>query len=180
MYGGLTVLLSALFFISCDCVASQVVLVMLGSLFALCGISLNVVHFWTMPFIIIGIGIDDMFMLSLSSQTVDRGSSSDAFAQAFANVAIPVTMTSLVNAAMFAIMSFTSDIRAVYQAGYTGLMATVILLFTMLLSFSPLVYLDSKRRAASRYEFLPCMKASARKEGATTLTELLRTSIYTR
>jgi hypothetical protein len=89
-------------------------------------------------------------------------------------------MTSLVNAAMFAIMSFTSDIRAVYQAGYTGLMATVILLLTMLLSFSALVYLDAQRRAASRYEFLPCMKATARKEGSTTLTEVLCTVVYTR
>merc|ERR1712054_263213 len=192
IYGGLTVLLSALFFVSCDCVASQVVLVMLGSLFAilgcvaalalsaLCGISLNVVHFWTMPFIIIGIGIDDMFMLALSSQTVSGGSAADAFAQAFANVAVPVTMTSLVNAAMFAIMSFTSDIRAVYQAGYTGLMATVILLLTMLLSFSALVYLDAQRRTASRYDFLPCMKASARKEGAASLTDLFSNCVYTR
>merc|ERR1712178_239909 len=50
----------------------------------------------------------------------------------------------------------------------------------MLLSFSALVYLDAQRRAASRYEFLPCMTAVARKEGATTLTELMSKSIYTR
>merc|ERR1712054_558256 len=98
------------------------------------GISLNVVHFWVLPFIIIGIGIDDMFMLALSSQTVNAGSTPEAFAEAFANVAVPVTMTSLVNAAMFAIMSLTSDIQAVYQAGYTGLMATLILYLTMLFS----------------------------------------------
>merc|ERR1719478_712561 len=109
-------------------------------------------------------------MLTLSSQTTSGGGTSQAFAHAFANVASPVTMTSLVNAAMFAIMSFTSDIRAVYQAGYTGLMATVILLLTMLLSFSPLVYLDSRRRAALRFDFLPCLRASARKDGKT-LTE---------
>merc|ERR1711959_214005 len=101
-----------------------------------------------------------MFMLALSSQTVAAGGTPQAFAEAFSNVAVPVTMTSLVNAAMFAIMSFTSDIRAVYQAGYTGLMATVILHLTMLISFSALVFLDSQRRAASRYECLPCWKAS--------------------
>merc|ERR1719284_1179672 len=112
-------------------------------------------------------------MLALSSQTVQAGNSHDAFVKAFSNVAVPITMTSLVNAAMFAIMSFASDIGAVYQAGYTGLMATVILLLTMLLSFSALVCLDAKRRAASRYEFLLCMKATVRREGASTLTELL-------
>jgi hypothetical protein len=170
IYGGVTVLLTALFFFSTDLVASRVLLVASGSLLAilgcfaalalslLCGISLNVVHFWTMPFIIIGIGIDDMFMLALSSRTVQAGNTSEAFAEAFANVAVPVTMTSLVNAAMFGIMSFTSDIRAVYQAGYTGLIATLILHLTMLLSFSALVYLDSQRRSALRYECLPCRK----------------------
>jgi predicted RND superfamily exporter protein len=178
VYGGVTVVMSALFFVSLDCVASRVVLVVLGSMFAIlgcfaalalsviCGISLNVVHFWTMPFIIIGIGIDDMFMMALSSQTVEAGRAKQAFAQAFANVAVPITMTSLVNAAMFAIMSFCSDIRAVYHAGYTGLMATVILHLTMLLSFSALVYLDSQRQVAARYDCLPCLKPSAHQEVA--------------
>jgi len=192
IYGGVTVLLSALFFVSMDCVASRVVLVVLGSMFAilgcfaalglsaLCGISLNVVHFWTMPFIIIGIGIDDMFMLALSSQTVESGCTPQAFAKAFANVAVPITMTSLVNAAMFAIMAFTSDIGAVYQAGYTGLMATAILYLTMLISFSALVYLDSQRRAGSRYDLLPCRKATARKEEADkpTVSKAIYTHVY--
>jgi hypothetical protein len=172
IYGGLTVLLSACFFVSIDCVASRAGLVALGSAFALLGcfaalglsamlgINLNVVHFWIMPFIIVGIGIDDMFMLTLSTKTVQDGSSpQDRFAQAFANVAIPITMTSLVNLAMFAIMAFGTDIRAIYQAGYTGLIATVMLYLTMLLSFSGLIYLDAQRRAARRYECLPCFSA---------------------
>ena len=108
-----------------------------------------------LPFIIIGIDIDDMFMLALSSQILAGGSTPSAFAHALASVAVPVTMTSLVNAAMFAIMSFTSDIRIVYEASYTCLMATAIPLLTMLLSFSILVNLDSRKDGAKTFtEFL--------------------------
>jgi hypothetical protein len=128
----------------------------------ICGQSLNVVHFWIMPFIIIGIGIDDMFMLACSDTTVEGGSDNIAenFPKAFANVAIPVTMTSLVNGSMFLILWVTSDIRAVYEAGVTGLLSTMILYVTMLLSFSQLVYLDNKRQSALRFDGLICMKAS--------------------
>jgi hypothetical protein len=130
------------------------------------GINLNVVHLWIIPFIIVGIGIDDMFMLALSTKLAESSDgSANSFAHGFSKVALPITMTSLVNAAMFAIMSFASDIRAVYQAGYTGLIATVILYLTMLISFSALVFIDGQRRSSGRYECLPCVKA-ARPEDA--------------
>jgi hypothetical protein len=178
IYGGVTILLSALFFLSSDLVASRVGLVVIGSVFALLGcfaslglsallgISLNVVHLWIIPFIIVGIGIDDMFMLTLSTKLAESSdSNSENFVQGFARVALPITMTSLVNAAMFAIMSFASDIRAVYQAGYTGLIATIILYLTMLFSFSALVFLDGQRRASGRYDCLPCRKAAQQEDG---------------
>merc|ERR1719287_464508 len=47
----------------------------------------------------------------------------------------------------------------------------------MLLSFSALVYLDLHRRSATRYDFLPCMKASAQQDGKM-LTDLLTKYIY--
>jgi hypothetical protein len=181
IYGGVTVVLSSLFFLSRDLVASRVCLVVVGSLFALLGcfaslglsawfgISLNVVHFWIIPFIIVGIGIDDMFMLTLSTKFSEASDgSAQSFVQGFTKVALPITMTSLVNASMFAIMSFASDIRAVYHAGYTGLIATLILYLTMLLSFSALVFIDGQRRASGRYDCLPCQKAVPREEARAT------------
>jgi len=175
IYGLVTVCLCALFFASRDLVASRAILVTTGSLLALLGcfaalglsalldISFNVVHMWIIPFIIVGIGIDDMFMLTLSAELADSSQNpARSFIEGFSKVASPITMTSLVNASMFAILAFASDIRAVYQAGYTGLIATLLLYFTMLISFSSLVFLDARRRANCSYECLPCFQAPRR------------------
>merc|ERR1719201_1250476 len=69
-------------------------------------------------------------------------------------------MTSLVNCSMFLILAVTSDIRAIYQSGETGIMCTLILYATMLISFAPLVYLDNKRAEAGRYDGLICLKGA--------------------
>jgi hypothetical protein len=149
-----------------------VLLVVLGSLMAVLGcfagigftaildIKLSVLHFTLVPFFIIGISLDDMFMLALSHKTVEGGASPKQFPEVFASVAVPVTMTSLVNATMFAIISLVSDVAAVYQVGYTGLIATLIIYLTMMLSFPAVIYMDSVRRAAGRFECLPCKKSA--------------------
>jgi hypothetical protein len=98
--------------------ALMVMLAFLGALgcTVLNGVKLNVIQTWTLPFLMVGIGVDDMFILALAANeaTARLGrADEDAFVEAFVEVTTPVTLTSLVNAAMFVVMLF-SDIPAVF------------------------------------------------------------------
>jgi hypothetical protein len=194
VYSIVTVVIAGVILASLNLVESKVLLGMVGALYAILGCfaglglsalvghNLHVVHFWIIPFVVIGIGIDDMFMLACADQTLPEsergGSAAEKFAQAFANVAIPVTMTSLVNCSMFMILAFTSDIKAIYQSGESGLMCTLILYFTMLISFAPLVYLDNRRTEAGRFDGLICLKGSAPTENKPGLSGAFYTNAY--
>jgi len=98
--------------------ALMVMLAFLGALgcTVLNGIKLNVIQTWTLPFLMVGIGVDDMFILALAANEATARNlgvaDEDAFVEAFVEVTTPVTLTSLVNAAMFVVMLF-SDIPAV-------------------------------------------------------------------
>jgi hypothetical protein len=99
--------------------ALMVMLAFMGALgcTVLNGVKLNVIQTWTLPFLMVGIGVDDMFILALAAnESTARNlgvANEDAFVEAFVEVTTPVTLTSLVNAAMFVVMLF-SDIPAVY------------------------------------------------------------------
>merc|ERR1719401_108251 len=57
-------------------------------------------------------------------------------------------------------------------------MATLILYLTMLVSFAALVYMDSVRRAAGRYDCLPCIKSAKDISGNQANAELVSGYIY--
>ena len=79
--------------------------------------------------------------------------------KAMKEVAVPVTMTSLVNASMFAIMNL-SDIPAIYQTSRVALACIVALYLTVMFSFPAYCYLDLKRQQAGRMDVLFCLKSS--------------------
>jgi len=162
------VVFSVAFLFSFDPVESRVLLTLFGvalvliSFFAalgvgiLIGIKINVNIAWTLPFIILGLGVDDMYivMLALKKQ---RDYSTDSFMAGMREVVIPVTMTSLVNAAMFAVMNLV-DVPAVSKTAQMALIAVIFLYLIIILSFPAYCYLDMKRQQARRYDVLVCLK----------------------
>jgi hypothetical protein len=78
----------------------------------LIGIKINITIAWTLPFIILGLGVDDVYivLMALKKQKEYREQN---FIRAMKEVAVPVTMTSLVNCCMFASMNI-SDVSVSY------------------------------------------------------------------
>lgn len=118
---------------------------------------INVTIAWTLPFVIIGLGVDDVYIVLLSLKH-QRGYTDLHYHRAMREVVIPVTMTSLVNAAMFTIMN-VSDIPAVYLTSRMALFAVVFLYLTVVFCFPAFCYLDMKRQAARRYDILFFIKS---------------------
>jgi hypothetical protein len=96
-------------------------------------------------------------LLALRSQ---RRYTQEVFVDTMTEVLIPVTMTSLVNAAMFAVMNLV-DVPAVYLTAQVALISVIFLYFTVITCFPAYCYLDMKRQAAGRYDVVVCLKRSA-------------------
>ena len=101
------------------CGTCLAILAFVTSLFitAIAGIHLNIVHMWTLPFLLVGIGIDDMFII-VSAARAARREAKD-LEQLLREVCAPVSMTSIVNGAMFAMM-LLSDLNADQAHGADG------------------------------------------------------------
>jgi len=152
------------------------VLVIIGvvasiGMLAFCNIKMNLSMSYTMPFIMVGILCDDMYMLILSVDATDAALTPERrFVQAMRSVGVPITVTSAVNFGVFLTLFIVSDLPAIYDVGVTGMICTSTTFFTLMVSFSALVYLDLLRRTAGRMDFgLCCFKApiQAREAGAT-------------
>jgi hypothetical protein len=65
----------------------------------LIGIKINVTIAWTLPFIILGLGVDDVYIVLMALKK-QKGYRKQNFIKAMKEVAVPVSMTSLVNASM--------------------------------------------------------------------------------
>eukprot|EP00978_Attheya_sp_CCMP212_P031743 scaffold121030_cov55-Attheya_sp.AAC.2 len=159
------------FLASADLVESRALLSLLGvglvllSFFAalglaiLIGIKINVTIGWTLPFVLIGLGVDDMYIVILAlKKNQDR--SNESFVAIMKDIIVPVSMTSIVNASMFAIMNI-SDIPAVYETARAGLIAIVFLYVVIVFCFPAYCYLDMIRQRQRRYDVLVCIKSKA-------------------
>ena len=80
------------------------------------------------------------------------------FKKAMKEVIVPVTMTRLVNAGMFAIMN-VNDIPAINLTAQVGLFSVIFLYLTVIFCFSAWAYLDMQRQADSRFDLLWCRKS---------------------
>lgn len=159
---------SAVFLFSFDAISSQVGVCMVGvALVTICffgaigcgvliGIKINVSIAWTLPFIILGLGVDDMYIVLLSFR--NHGSvSKESFAKTMKEVLVPVTMTSFVNAAVFAVMNIV-DIPVIYKTAQVALISIIFLWLSVILCFPAYCLLDIKRQEANRCDVLFCIK----------------------
>jgi hypothetical protein len=79
-------------------------------------------------------------------------------------ISYPVTMTSVTNACMFAVMNI-SDVPAVYLTARVALIAICFLYLTIIFCFPALCYLDMKRQKANRYDVAVCIKSNENANG---------------
>jgi len=162
------VIVSTVFLASSDPIQSKVLLTFCGvalvvvaffgslGLAIMLGIKININIAWTLPFIIIGLGVDDMYIVLLALKK-QRDYEKENFIDAMKEVIVPVTMTSLVNASMFAVMNFI-DIGVVYKTAQAALIAVIFLYLTIILCFPAYCYLDMKRQRSGQCDVLVCKK----------------------
>lgn len=169
--------ISAIFLFSTDVVESRVLLTLVGvglvliSFFGalgfglILGIKININIAWTLPFIILGLGVDDMYIVLISIKE-RKGYTQRDFITAMKEVIVPVTMTSLVNGAMFAIMNMV-NIPAVYKTAQMALISVIFLYLTIVFCFPAWCYFDMKRQAAGRLDVFCCFKKDTNPEKET-------------
>mmetsp|Transcript_14304 Transcript_14304/g.19556 ORF Transcript_14304/g.19556 Transcript_14304/m.19556 type:complete len:1475 (-) Transcript_14304:304-4728(-) len=161
-------LFSFIFLFSFDAIESKVLVTMVGvCLVILCffsalgtaimaGIKLNICTSWTLPFIMVGIGVDDMYIVLLAlkgNRSFERGD----FIKTMNHVVVPVTMTSMVNFFMFSVMNI-SDIPGVYKTAQAAMISVAFLWSVIILCFPAYCYLDTKRQQAGRADVFFCIK----------------------
>ena len=156
----LIILFSVYFLASSNRIESRIAITIVGvflviiSFFAalgvaiLAGIKLNVTIGWTLPFILIGLGVDNMYIISLALKD-KNGYNESNVAEVMKEVIVPLTMTSLVNFCMFALMNI-SDIPAVYKTAQAAMIAIAFLWFSVTFCFPAYCYLDLKRQRDGR------------------------------
>jgi predicted RND superfamily exporter protein len=83
-----------------------------------------------------------------------------AFVAAFADVVLPITLTSLTNLCMFAILA-TAALPAVSLTAVTAVLAVFLLYATVLTSFAAAMALDFQRQVHQRRDVLCCAKVEA-------------------
>lgn len=105
---------------------------------------------------IIGLGVDDVYIVLIAIKK-QGGYTKSHWLKAMREVIVPVTMTSLTNASMFAIMN-TSDIPAVYLTSQVACYCIIFLYLSVILCFPAFCYLDLKRQQAGRMDILVCLK----------------------
>lgn len=101
-----------------------------------------------------GLGVDDMYIVLLSLRE-QKGYDRDSFLAAMKEVLVPVTMTSLVNAGMFAIMN-VNDIPAVYLTAQVALISVIFLYLTIILCFPAWCWVDMQRQKSRRHDVVFC------------------------
>jgi len=155
---------SVVFLFDCDPIESRAMITLFGVLLVLIsyfaavgfglilGIKVNINIAWTLPFIMIGLGVDDMYIVLLSLRE-QQGYDKSSFLAAMKEVLVPVTMTSLVNAGMFATMN-VNDIPAIYLTAQVALISVVFLYLTIILCFPAWCWIDMQRQKSGRHDIL--------------------------
>lgn len=157
---------SALSLISSDTVHSMVLLGITGTslviiaFFAglgfalLCNIKMNIAMAWSLPFIVMGLGMDDMYIVLFGTKS-SNDFSDENFYTSLKRIFVPVTMTSLVNFVMFAVMNY-STLEAVTRTAQAAMICVAFLYIAIIFVFPTFCYLDTKRKDMRRRDVFFC------------------------
>jgi len=156
-----------------ECEKSMTVAALIGVIFILASIGaglgatllwgskLNILQMWTLPFLFLGIGCDDMFLLISGYQSSLE--TNDDLHKTYWGLFTPITMTSSVNITGFALMLFV-DIPIIREMAKTA-MAMVFLLWLIVVTTMPVILkIDVQRMKKYRAECLCCVKATPKED----------------
>eukprot|EP01138_Halocafeteria_seosinensis_P004249 gb/GECG01004345.1/.p1 GENE.gb/GECG01004345.1/~~gb/GECG01004345.1/.p1 ORF type:complete len:1061 (+),score=110.46 gb/GECG01004345.1/:1-3183(+) len=115
-------------------------------------------------FIVMGIGIDDIFIIVDSFDRFKHSKSEELqLAAAFREAGPTVTLTSITDFVAFLIGS-TIDLPAIRQFSITAGLSIVAVFITQATLFAPLLLLDNRREAEGRYDICCCKQVSLEEE----------------
>ena len=118
----------------------------------------------TMPFLAIGVGLDDMFVMVASwRQTRVKDPLEDRMGAAMKEAALSITITSITDALAFIIgaVSVFPSIRIFCL--YTGT-CIIFCYFYSITFFAACMAIDGKRKGDNRHAMVPCIKVKAKED----------------
>ena len=107
---------------------------------------------------IIGLGVDNVYII-LNALKKQQGYTLHHWLEAMQEIVVPMTMTSLVNASMFAILNI-SDIPAIYLTSRVALYCIIFLYISVVLCYPAYSYLDCLRQQNNHLDVFFCVKGS--------------------
>ncbi|XP_068677208.1 uncharacterized protein [Montipora foliosa] len=129
---------------------------------ALVGISFNAASTQVLPFLALGLGVDDMFLLahSYSSATYRRDlRNKEEVGVCVGTTGVSVFLTSFNNMLAF----FMASLIPIPALRYFAIQAAVVVIFNfigVIIIFPAMISLDIRRRKIERYDILCCLKRS--------------------
>jgi len=161
-------LVSVVFLFNCNLVKSMTLITLAGVLLVVLsffgamglavmfGIKININIAWTLPFIIIGLGVDDMYIVLLALKKNKRYTK-ESFIRTMQEVVVPVSMTSFVNFFMYTVMNIM-DTAVIYKTAQAAMIAVGCLWLTIAVCFPAYCYIDMIRQKNNRCDILVCVK----------------------
>mmetsp|Transcript_4310 Transcript_4310/g.10602 ORF Transcript_4310/g.10602 Transcript_4310/m.10602 type:complete len:872 (+) Transcript_4310:217-2832(+) len=109
------------------------------------------------PFVLLGIGVDDLFILYNQFEFTKGPSIKGRMAMALSKSGVSITVTTISDFAVF-LLGLISELPAVQSFAVYSSVAVLADFFFQLTFWYPLMGLDARRREASRLDCVPCFK----------------------
>ena len=122
-------------------------------------ISLNTTSLQVFPFLILGLGVDDMFVLAHSFPGFKRGvSAEEATGRALMVAGPSITLTSATNSVSF-LLGTLAKMPVVVNFAKQAAIAMIVNYFMILFVFTAMLALDYRRQASGKMDLLCCAPA---------------------
>ncbi|NXI67050.1 PTHD3 protein, partial [Anseranas semipalmata] len=148
----------------CGVVSSGLAVLSSFGLMLYCGVPF-VVTVANAPFLILGVGVDDMFIMiaawEQSSRKTEKSSTKSRLAETYSEAALSVTITTLTDVLAFFIGTWTAFRSVRSFCLYTGTAFVFCYIYTMTF-FGAIIVLNHKREQGNRH-WLTCMPVKAGK-----------------